>query len=182
MVSIQEYQLTRHDNQALISSTIERLEATIKQLREFARIRRSRCIGEFAGRIKCDASLSGVRDDKTNLRLFCQCHESLILAVWIKGTTDAVNASEGIHLFTIQSSLQIDVIEAILTIEPIHHTLLDRLHNHYRRVEVCLLIHVIDNPVHKTAKEVSLAKLDNSLRCMALRSRASVQCFECHIC
>ena len=182
MVPVQENQLTRHDNQSLISSAIESLETTIEQLRELAWIGRSGCVSELAGRVESDARLSGVADDKTNLWLLCQCHECLILAVWIEGTTDAVDACERVDLLSVQATLQIDVVEAILPIKPIHHSLLDRLNHHYRRVEIRFLIHVINNPVHKTAKEVSLAKLDDSLRCMALRSRASVQCFECHMC
>ena len=79
-----------------------------------------------------------------------------------------------VDFLSVQASLKIDVIEAVLAVEPIHHASLDRLYNHYGGVEVSLLIHVVDNPIHKTTKEVSLSKLDNSLRCMALRSRASV--------
>jgi len=80
----------------------------------------------------------------------------------------------------IQTTLQIDVVETVLTVEPIHHAAFDGLNHHHAAVEVGLLIHVVDNPVNKTAKEITLAKLDDSFGCMALRSRASVECFECH--
>ena len=152
----------------------------IEQLGQLARIRRGGCIGQLAGRIKGDACFCGVADDETNLWLFRQCHECLILAVRIEGATDAVDACERVHFLAIQTTLQIDVVESVLTVEPIHHAAFDGLNHHHAAVEVGLLIHVVDNPVNKTAKEITLAKLDDSFRCMALRSRASVQCFECH--
>ena len=180
VMSVQENQFTRHDDQSLVSSTVECLETAIEQLRQLARIRRSRCIGQLARRVKSDTGFSGVGNDKTNLWLVCQCHESLILAIRIECTANAVDASERIHLLSVQATLQIDMVEAILTIEPIHHTVFDRLNHYHAGVEVSLLIHVVNNPVHKTTEEIALSKLDDSLRCMALRSRASVQCFECH--
>ena len=177
-MSVQENQLTRHDDESFVSCSVESFEATIEQLSEFARIGRGWCISQLAGRVESDASLCGVGDDEANLWLLSQSHEGLILAIRIEGSADAVNAGEGVDLLTIQTSLQIDMIETILSIEPIDHASLNRLNHHHRGVEVGLLVHVIDNPIDKATQEIAFTKLDDSLRCMALRSRASVQCFK----
>ena len=69
------------------------------------------------------------------------------------------------------------MIEAVLGIEPIYHTFLYRLHNDNRAVEVCLLVHVPDNPIYKRAEEVAFAKLNNLFRHDALRSKYFVKWF-----
>lgn len=66
------------------------------------------------------------------------------------------------------------MVEAVLTVEPVNHTALDRLYNNYTTVEVGLLVHVPDDPINKCAEEVTFAKLDNLFRHHALRSEFRV--------
>ena len=60
------------------------------------------------------------------------------------------------------------MVEAVLTIEPLNHSFVNRLDYNDRAVEIGLSIHVPNNPVNKSAQEITLAKLDNLLRCSAL--------------
>ena len=69
------------------------------------------------------------------------------------------------------------MIEAVLPVEPVHHAFFNGLDNDNRRVEVGLPVHVPHNPVGKCAKEVTLSKLDDFLRCDALWSSLLIQWF-----
>jgi hypothetical protein len=94
VMAIEEDQLARHDDKALLRIALEGLETTIEELGELARIRRSRSIGELACVIECDTSLSGVRDHEANLRLLSKSHEGCILAIRVKSTADDINTVE----------------------------------------------------------------------------------------
>ena len=61
------------------------------------------------------------------------------------------------------------MIKAVLTVEPLYHTLVDWLNNNNRTVEVCLCVHVPNNPVYESAKEVTFTELNDFLRSNALR-------------
>ena len=96
-----------------------------------------------------------------------------MLRVRVDSALDNVDTVELIYRFTIETTLKINVVETVLTIEPRNHTLVDRLNYDYRAIEIGLSVHVPYNPVNESAKEVSFAKLDNSfwhytLRCSAL--------------
>ncbi len=55
------------------------------------------------------------------------------------------------------------MIEAVLTFEELHYECVGcALHYDYRRVEVGLVVHVLDNPVNECAEEVAFAKLYDS--------------------
>ena len=103
--------------------------------------------------------------------MLCQCHESPVLSIWVQRTADHINALKCVDSLTVLTSLQIDVIQAVLTVEPIHHTTLDRLNYNNRTIEVGLLIHVPNNPVNERTQEIALTKLDNPLWHDALWSR-----------
>ena len=180
MVTVQENQLARHKDQTFLRIAVECFVATEEQLNELARISRCRGIREFAGIIKRDSGLGGVRNHETDLRLVGKSHEGCVLAVRIQRTADHVNTLERVDCLAIQTALQIHVIEAVLTVEPLHHSFVNRLNNYYRTVEVRLCVHVPYDPVNKCAKEVTLAKLNDFLRHHALRSCELVQCFFCH--
>ena len=94
MMTVQEDQLTRHDDQALLRITLEGGVTTIQQLHELAGIRAGRSIAQLTSGIKGDTSLCSVRDHKTNLRLICQCHEGSILTVGVQRTTDHIDTGE----------------------------------------------------------------------------------------
>ena len=66
------------------------------------------------------------------------------------------------------------MIEAVLTVEPVYHTLSQRLHYNDRAVEVGLLVHVPHDPIYECTEEVTLAKLNDFLWSHALRRGALV--------
>ena len=66
------------------------------------------------------------------------------------------------------------MIETVLGIEPVNHTFLNRLYNDYRTIEVCLLVHVPDNPIYECAEEVTFTELNHLFRHDALRSKLFV--------
>ena len=94
VVTIEEDEFARHDDETLRGAAVESLIAAIEQLHEFAGIAAGRSIREFAGGIESDTSLCRVGDDKTNLWLVGQCHECCILAIGIEGTADDVDTCE----------------------------------------------------------------------------------------
>ena len=96
-----------------------------------------------------------------------------MLCVRINTTTYNINTVELVHSLAIETSLKVYVVKAILTVEPLNHTAVDRLNDNDRTVEICLGIHVPYNPVNECTEEVTLTKLDDSLwhytlRCSAL--------------
>ena len=109
--------------------------------------------------------------------MLCQSHESLMLCVGVEGTADGINTCQRVDWLTIFFSLQIQVIEAILSVEPVNHAVFNRLNYNDRSVEVCLLIHVEDNPVNKGTEKITFSKLDDSLRHSAFGGCTLVQGF-----
>ena len=79
VVTVEEDELTRHEDEALLGVTVECLETTIEQLSQLTWIRRSRSVGELAVRIESNSSLGGVRDHETDVWLLSQGHESCVL-------------------------------------------------------------------------------------------------------
>jgi hypothetical protein len=173
-VTIEEDQLTWEDDKTLGRITVECLITTIQQLNQFAWIRACRSILELTSRIESDTSLCGVRDYETDLWLICKSHEGCVLSIGVQRTADNIDTLESIYRLTVLTPLKVYVIETILGIEPVNHTLFDRLYNDYRTIEVCLLVHVPDNPIYECAEEVTLTELNNLFRHNALRSELFV--------
>ena len=169
VVSVEEDQLAGHDNQTFSGVSIEGLETTVEQLHQLTRIAAGRLVRELASIIKGDTGLCGVRDYKANLRLLGQCHEGCVLRVGVQCPADNIDAFEGVHGLTVDSSLQVHMVQAVLPVQPIYHSFLYWLHHHDTSVEVRLRIHVPDNPIYKGAKEIPFAKLNDLLRHHALR-------------
>ena len=88
----------------------------------------------------------------------------MVLRVRVQGAADDVDTCEAVDGLSLVKSLQVYVVETVLSVEPINHTSFDRLYNNYRTVEVCLLVHVVNNPINESAQEVSFTKLDDFLR------------------
>ena len=65
--------------------------------------------------------------------------------------------------------------------QDLHHALLDGLHHDHTAVEVRLLVHVPDDPIHECAEEVALAELNHLFGHHALRSELFVKWFHCSV-
>ena len=169
VVTVEEDQLTGHEDQTLGRIAVESLVAAEEELNELARIRRSGSVRELTSGIESDTCLGGVGDDETDLRLLCERHVRPVLGVGVQCTRDDVDTLERVHGFAVQTTLQVDVIEAVLTIQPLYHTFVNRLNDSYRTVEVRLCVHVPYDPVHKCAEEVTLTKLNDLLGSDTLR-------------
>ena len=148
-----------------------------EQLHQFARIGRGRSVGKLASIIKSNACLGGVGNHETNLGLLGKCHEGLILRVGVEGTADDINACECVYRLTVLPALQVDMVEAVLSVKPVYHAAFDGLHHDHGTVEVGLLVHVVDDPIYKGTEKVSLAKLDDAFRHDTLGGGALVQRF-----
>jgi hypothetical protein len=171
MVTVLEDKLAGHDDEALVGSAVECLVTTIQELGELAGIRSGRTVRELAGVIVGDTGLGGVGDHETHLGLVGQCEECVGLGEGAETAADYVNAGERIDHFAIETALEVHVVEAVLTLEKLHHECVGgTLHNDYRRVEVGLVVHVLDDPVYKRTEEVTFAKLNDSLGSDCLRS------------
>ena len=136
----------------------------IQKLRQLARIRRSRCIFQFAGRVERNTCFGCIGDYETHFRLLGQFHELFKLTVRIQCTADYVNHGQAVHRFPFVQALQIDVIETILRVQHVNHSFFDGLNHYYTAVEISFFVHVVDNPVNKRTKEITFAKLNNSFR------------------
>ena len=67
------------------------------------------------------------------------------------------------------------MVKAVLLVEIVNHTLLDRLDEYDRSVEVGLLICFPDNPVNKCAEKIALTELNHFLGVgLGLRGRSAV--------
>ena len=168
-MAVQEDQLTRENDQTLCHITVESLETMVQQLSQFARIRRSRSIFQFAGRIESDTSFGCIGDNKTHFRLFCQLHEFSILGIRVQRTTDDINHSQTVDSLSFIQSLQIYMIQTILRIQHVNHTFFNRLYDNDTTVKICLLVHIVDNPIHKCTQEVTFTKLNDSFRTDCLK-------------
>ncbi|CUQ34660.1 Uncharacterised protein [Segatella copri] len=82
VVTIEEDQLTWHQDHTLGWVALEELVAVEQELNQLAWIRSCRSICKLARVIECDTSLCSVRDDETHLWLLSQSHESLVLRIW----------------------------------------------------------------------------------------------------
>ena len=151
VMAVEEDELTRHENQALVGVTVEEFVAVEEQLNELSGIGRGRSVGKFATVVVGNAGFSGVADDETNFWLLGQCEESVVLRIRIEGAADDVNAGQCVDRLAIFLALKVDMIETVLLVEPVHHTAFDRLNDYNAAVEIGLLVHVPDNPVYKCA-------------------------------
>ena len=73
-----------------------------------------------------------------------------------------------LYFYTVLSNIFV-VIQAVLTVEPLYHTFVNRLNDYYRTVEVGLGVHVPYNPINESTKEITFTKLDDLFGRYALR-------------
>jgi len=66
------------------------------------------------------------------------------------------------------------VVQAVLTIQPLGHTFVNRLYDNNATIEVGLLVHVPNNPINESTEEVTLTKLNHLFRHNALWSEVFV--------
>ena len=170
VVTVQENQLTRHQNHTLSWITLEELIAMEQQLNQLTWIRCSRSICKLASVIECNTSLRCIRDDETHLWLLSQSHECLVLRIWIQCTADYIDTLQCIDSLAVLLTLKVYVIEAVLTVQPVNHTTSQWLNYNDRTVEVGLLVHIPYNPIYECTEEVTFTKLNDSLRSDTLRS------------
>ena len=173
-MSVEEYQLAWHDDESLGWVTLEILISVVQQLNELAWVRACRSICELALVIEGDTGLSSVGYDKSDFWLLGKCHVSLVLCVWVKGAADDVDTLKAVYGLSVETALEVYMVEAVLTIEPVYHTSFYRLYDNNATVEVGLLIHVPNNPVNECAEEVSLTELNDFLWHHAFRRCALV--------
>jgi hypothetical protein len=131
MMSVEENKLARHDDESLLRVTIKCLIAAIEQLNELAGIAACWCVRELACRVESDTSLCSVRNDESDFWLVGKCHICPVLRIWVKCAADNVDTCERVHSLAVETSLKVYVIETILAIEPVNHTLLYWLNDNY---------------------------------------------------
>lgn len=173
MVTIEEDELAREDDETALRIAMEGLEATVEQLGELAGERGGGGVGETTGRVEGDAGLGGVGDDETDLWLFGQRHEGVVLGVGVEGTADDVDTLEKIDGLASLTSLEVDMIETILRVEAFGRATRSGGDDDDGGVEGGLLVHVPDDPVDKATKEVAFAELDDFFGCYTFGSGQS---------
>ncbi len=174
VVSVEEDQLARHDDKTLARAAVESLVAAVEQLNQLAGVRTCGSVGELARGVEGDTCLGGVRDDEADFWLVSECHESGVLRIGVQRTRDDIDTLQRVHCLTVQTTLQVDMVQAVLPVEPFYHTFVNRLNDNDRCIEIGLCVHVPNNPIHECAEEVPLAELNDFLRCYTLRRRQFV--------
>ena len=170
LMSIEEDEFAREDYKSFREVSAEGLVAAIEELRELSRIGRCWCVFEFAGWVEIDACFCCVGDDEADVRSVCERHEFFVLGVRIESSADDVNHRQAVDSLAFFKSLQVNMIEVILSVEHVNHSSVDWLNDNDAAVEVCLLVHVPDYPVNECAEEVAFSELDDSL---------GTNCFSC---
>ena len=97
-----------------------------------------------------------------------------MLSIGIQGTTDHVDTLQRVHGLAVLTSLQVHVVQTVLGVEAVHHTFLYRLHHNDRAVEVGFLIHIPDDPIHESPKEIAFSELNDLFWHHALRRKLFV--------
>ena len=160
-------ELDRQHDEALVMSTVERLESAIEELGQLGRIGFRRRIGQFLRALVYDAGLSRVRYDELQRIDIGQRDHLLIVAV---GAYDLIDAFDDAVLFigfAVLIAAQADGIEILLLFEEALHAgavLLDRDDEHRAGVEAIGLIGAVYTIVDKRAQEIALAELDEFYR------------------
>ena len=98
-----------------------------------------------------------------------------MVGIRIHGAADAVDHLQRVHGLTVDEALEVYVIEAVLCLQTLGHTLGNGLYDDNGSVEVGLLVHLPDDPVNECAEEVAFAKLYDSLRALCLGSGVGIQ-------
>ena len=161
---VQEDQFAWKNNQAFVFVSVKCLVAVIKQLRQFARIGRGRRVFRLASRIEGYSCFRRIGNDETHLRLFRQFHKSGKVRIRIQRTAYHVDPGEAVDLFAFVQSLKIDMVQAILRVQHINHSPVDRLDHYDTAVETHFLIHFLDNPIHECTEKITFTELDDPFR------------------
>ena len=161
VLAVLEDQLAREDDEALRLVALEVLPAVVQQLGEFAGIGRCGGIVQLAGRIEGDTRLGRVGDDEPHLRLLSELQVALEVLIRAQAAADDVDQIDAVHGLAVLQSLEIQVIQAVLLVEPADHALLDGLDHDDGAVEIGFLVGLPDNPLDERAEEVALTELDD---------------------
>ena len=172
---VQENQFAREDNQPFAPVTLKCLITMIKQLGQFARIRGSRSVFQTTSRIERDTRLRRIGNDEAHLRLFRQLQKGIKLRIRIQRPTDDVDARQAVYLLSFVQPLQINMIQAILCLQPVDHPMLNGLNNDHATIKFHLVIHLLNNPIDKRPQKIPFAKLDDTFgvntfsRCLSIQ-------------
>ena len=102
----------------------------VEELYELAGVGGGRGVIELAGRVEGDARLCGIGYNETDLRLFCQFHVCVEVAVGVDAAADDVYHLYRVHLPALVDALKVQVVESVLFVEHVHHALFDGLHDY----------------------------------------------------
>ena len=178
VLAVFENQLAREEDHALGRIALEELVPMVQELGQFAGIGGRGGILELAGRIEGDTRLGGVGDDETHLRLFGQFHISLEISIGIDTPADDINQVHAVHRLSVQETLKVQVIQAVLLVQHVDHTTVDGLDHDDGGIEVRLLVGFPDDPLDESPQEVAFAELDDLLGIMfRLRCSRTIQSF-----
>ena len=173
-MAVEEDKLTGEDDEALGGIAVEGLIAAIEQLYQFAGIRSCRLVLQLAFGVESNAGLCCVGNHKAHLWLLGKSHVGIKLCIGVHTATDNVDALQRVHWLAVLTTLQVHVIQAVLTVQPVNHTTVQGLDNDYRTIEIGLLVHVPDNPINERTEEITLTELNHLFRHYALRSEVFV--------
>ena len=144
----------------------------VEQLGELAGIRRCRSVGKLACRVEGYSGLGGIGNHETYFRLLREGHVGGEIGIGVDAPGDDVDKVHAVHGLPVQEALEVEVIEAVLLVEPFDHAFLDGLDHHHGAVKIGLLVGLPDNPLDERAEEVAFAELDYLL-CVPLCLRCA---------
>ena len=69
------------------------------------------------------------------------------------------------------------MVQAILCVQHVDHSPVDRLDHHNAAVKIHFFIHLLDNPIHECPEEIAFAELDNPFRIQHFAGSFFIQFF-----
>ena len=136
------------------------LKAAVQQRSQLCGIGSGRRIAKLVSLAKSDACLSGIGYDKTETRIVCQCQIAFIVIIGLDAAGNHVHHLRFHALYTADNV----GIHAILTFQPVAHTLRNRLHHHNTAIKSTAVVELLQHPVHEATQKTTFTKLNDPFR------------------
>jgi hypothetical protein len=134
------------------------IKALFEKLSKLAGEGFCRAITELVVVLEADACLGGVRDDKSEIGVFCKGEICIEVIVGLDATGDNVDL---FYVNSLTAAAEVGIF-AILSGQHIAKTLFDGLNYYYAAVKICFFVDDLNHPIGKAAEKTALAELYNS--------------------
>ena len=175
VLAVFEDELAGEDDEALVLCAVEVLETVVQELGELSGIGAGGLVVKLACGVEGDAGLGGVGNHEADFGLLGEFEVGLEIGIGVDTAGDDVDEVDAVYGLSVLEALEVQMVEAVLLVEPLDHTLLDGLDYNHGAVEIGLLVGLPDYPLNECAEEVAFAKLNHLFGVLfCLRCRRAV--------